>query len=70
VTPQPALTYDVLADGSSVGTLSDSGSEPSGVWGVLHLSKLGPNTITVQAVDAAGNRSAPSNADVVTGYAC
>jgi hypothetical protein len=35
---------------------------------VLQLKKAGPNTITVQAIDAAGNRSAPSNADVVTGY--
>ena len=28
----------------------------------------GPNTVTVQAIDAAGNRSAPSRGVPVTGY--
>jgi hypothetical protein len=31
---------------------------------------LGLHTITVKAEDLAGTWSAPSNADVVTGYAC
>ena len=39
-----------------------------GPWGVLQMTKPGPNTITVFVVDAAGNRSAPSNQRVVTGY--
>lgn len=68
-TPQSALTYEVFADGTLLGTLSDNGSY-SAVWGVLHLRKAGPNTITAKAVDAAGNRSAASNAQAVTGYAC
>jgi hypothetical protein len=50
-----------------IGSLTDRG-QPPGPWGVLHLKKAGPNTVTVQAIDAAGNRSALSNADVVTGY--
>lgn len=69
VTPQSALTYEVFADGVSLGSLTDRGTD-SGVWGVLHFTKAGPDTVTVKAVDAAGNRSAPSNADVVTTYAC
>jgi hypothetical protein len=69
VTPQSALTYEVFADGVSLGALTDRGTD-SGVWGVLHFKKAGPNTVTVKAVDAAGNRSASSNADVVTAYAC
>jgi hypothetical protein len=69
VTPQSALMYEVFADGASLGSPTDSGVY-SAVWGVLHFTKAGPNTVTVKAVDAAGNRSAPSNADVVTAYAC
>ena len=69
VTPQSALTYEAFADGTLLGTLSDSRAD-SAVRGVLHLTKAGPNTITAKAVDAAGNRSAASNARVVTGYAC
>ena len=67
VTPQSQLRYEAFADGVLIGTLTDQG-QPSGPWGVLQLKKAGPNTITVQAIDTAGNRSAPSNADVVTGY--
>jgi len=67
VTPQSQLRYEAFDDGVFIGTLTDQG-QPSGPWGVLQLRKAGPNTVTVQAVDAAGNRSAPSNADVVTGY--
>jgi hypothetical protein len=68
-TPQSELTYTVFADGVSIGSLADRGQD-GGVWGMLSLTKVGPNTITVAAVDAAGNRSALSNADVVTGYPC
>jgi hypothetical protein len=67
VTPQSQLRYEAFADGALIGSLTDQG-QPSGPWGVLQLKKAGPNTVTVQAIDAAGNRSAPSNADVVTGY--
>src|SRR4051812_16520388 len=69
VTPQSALRYEVFADGVSLGSLTDGGAD-SGVWGVLHFRKAGPNTVTAKAVDAAGNRSTSSNADVVTAYAC
>src|SRR5215218_2592037 len=69
VTPQLALTYEVFADGVYLGTLIDWGNYSS-VWGTLKLKHAGSNTITAKAVDAAGNRSAPSNAVVVTGYAC
>ena len=49
--------------------MADLGSE-SGVWSIQHLTHTGPNTITVKAVDAAGNRSAPSTGWVATGYPC
>jgi hypothetical protein len=67
VTPQSQLRYEAFDDGVFIGTLTDQG-QPPGPWGVLQLGKAGPNTVTVQAIDAAGNRSAFSNADVVTGY--
>jgi hypothetical protein len=69
VTPQSDLTYEVFADGVYLGTLIDRGTD-SGVWGGLKLQHGGSNTITAKAVDAAGNRSAPSNAQVITGYGC
>ncbi|MFL6270055.1 MAG: hypothetical protein ACJ75A_07820 [Actinomycetes bacterium] len=72
-TPQSQLTYDMFADGRRIGSMADLGSE-SGVWSIQHLTHTGPNTITVKAVDAAGNRSAPSTGpsttNVVTGYPC
>jgi hypothetical protein len=72
-TPQSQLTYDVLADGRRIGTIADLGSE-SGVWSIQHLTHTGPDAITVKAVDAAGNRSAPSTGpsttNVVPGYPC
>jgi hypothetical protein len=72
-TPQAQLTYDVFADGQRIGSMVDQGSE-SGVWSIQHLTHTGPNTVTVRAVDAAGNRSAPSTGpsttNVVTGYPC
>ena len=72
-TPQSQLTYDVFADGRRIGSMADLGSE-SGVWSIQHLTHTGPNTITVKAVDAAGNRSAPSTGpsttNVVPGYPC
>jgi hypothetical protein len=72
-TPQAQLTYEVFSDGRRVGSMADYGST-SGVWSIQPLTHTGPNTITVKAVDAAGNRSAPSTGpsttNVVTGYAC
>ncbi|HKQ02435.1 MAG TPA: hypothetical protein VJ735_19110 [Actinomycetes bacterium] len=72
-TPQSQLTYDVFADGRRIGSMADQGSE-SGVWSIQHLTHTGPNTITVRAVDAAGNRSAPSTGpsttNVATGFPC
>jgi hypothetical protein len=67
VTPQSQLRYQAFADGVLIGSLTDRG-QPPGPWGVLQLKKAGPNTVTVQAIDAAGNRSALSNTEVVTGY--
>jgi hypothetical protein len=72
-TPQAQLTYDVFADGQRIGSMADQGSE-SGVWSIQHLTHTGPNTVTVRAVDAAGNRSAPSTGpsttNVATGFPC
>jgi hypothetical protein len=68
-TPQSQLTYDVFADGNRIGSMADNGGY-SGVYSIQHLTHTGPNTITVKAVDAAGNRSAPSTGWVATGYPC
>ena len=68
-TPQRALVYEVFADGVRLGSLSDNGSA-SAVWGTLHFTRPGPQTVTARAVDAAGNRSNSSNANVVTAYGC
>ena len=69
ITPQPALKYAVFADGVLLGSLADNAGN-SAVWGGLQFRHAGSNTVTVKAVDAAGNRSAPSNAVIVTAYAC
>ena len=67
VTPQPNLRYQAFADGVSIGFLADQG-HISGAWGVLHVLKPGPSTITVRAIDAADNRSAASVGVVVNGF--
>jgi hypothetical protein len=77
VTPQSQLNYEVFVDGAPFGPAIDRGSE-SGVWAWFQGAALppgpilspGPHTVTAKAQDAAGNWSAPSNADPVTGYAC
>ena len=56
----------MFADGTFVGLLSDRGSE-SGAWGVLVLPHAGSNTVAVQTVDAAGNRSTVRDSNVVNG---
>jgi len=66
VTPQDQIRYRVLANGVDIGGLVDQGAY-SGVTGILHLQKPGPNTVTVQALDLAGNRST-SRPVAVTGY--
>ena len=67
VTSQADLRYQVFDGGASIGWITDLG-QPPGPWGTLQLTNAGPNAITVQAVDAAGNRSALSKANTVTGY--
>ncbi len=70
VTPQPKLRYEVVSDGAPIGSAVDQGSE-SGVLAWLHgVLAPGLHPITVKAEDAAGNWSAASSGDVVTGYAC
>jgi hypothetical protein len=64
VTPQDQIAYEVFADGVLLGPLVDLGNGP---WATLKLRHTGPNTVVVQAIDAAGNRSS-SRPVVVTGY--
>jgi hypothetical protein len=74
VTPQSQLRYEVFVDGKPFGPAVDQGSE-SGVWAWFQgapgpVLTPGQHTVTVKAQDAAGNWSASSNADPVTGYRC
>jgi hypothetical protein len=59
-TPQAALVYEVYADGVLVGEVWDRG------WpfirGAAYVLAPGVTSVTLAAVDAAGNRSVPSNA--------
>ena len=64
-----AVSYEVFADSTRLGSIADTGSGTT-VWGVLHFTRPGPQTVTARAVDAAGTRSAPSNTRVVTASAC
>ena len=65
VTPQSQISYVVYDDGVAIGSLVDRGNGP---WATLVLRHAGPNTVAVQAIDAAGNRSAFSRSVPVTGY--
>src|SRR5689334_22074024 len=76
VTPQSQLKYEVFVDGKPFGAAVDQGSE-SGVWAWFQGPSVpgpvlspGPHTVTAKAQDAAGNWSAPSKAQPVTGYRC
>jgi len=76
VTPQPQLKYEVFIDGQPFGPAVDQGSE-SGVWAWFQGPSVpgpvlspGQHTVTAKAQDAAGNWSAPSKAQPVTGYRC
>src|SRR6266567_2799234 len=60
VTPQHDLMYKIYADGSFIGWSDDHGSY-SVIWAAAYATRPGPSTITVTAVDAAGNESAASN---------
>ena len=56
VTPQAQIRYRVLANGVDIGGLVDQDAY-AGVTGILHLVQPGANSVVVQAVDQAGNRS-------------
>jgi hypothetical protein len=66
-TPQPDIRYEVFANGTSIGVMTDNGGY-SGVYSILTLREPGPNQVAVRAIDLAGNRSALSNAFAVTGH--
>jgi hypothetical protein len=66
VTTASALRYQAFDEGVSIGFLNPDNGE--GAWGVLVLTHTGPNSVWVVAIDQAGNRSAPSRANTVTGY--
>jgi hypothetical protein len=68
-TPQSALLYEVFANGVRIGTMADKGTY-SGVYDMQRLTQVGQNSLTVRAVDQAGNRSRPSEARSVTGFPC
>ncbi len=55
VTPEPEIRYEAFANGEFIGLL-DRGNAYS-AWGNLKLKDEGPNQVSVEAVDAAGNRS-------------
>jgi hypothetical protein len=67
VTPQTDLRYEVFANGTSIGVMTDNGGY-SGVYSILTLREVGPNQVAVRAIDLAGNRSALSNAFTATGH--
>jgi hypothetical protein len=70
VTPQSDLRYQVYSDGVALGApLTDTGYR-DGLFAVMHFETLaaGYHTVSVRAIDAAGNRSAPSNANRVWEY--
>ena len=65
VTPQSQLKYTVYDDSVAIGSLVDRGNGP---WATLVLRHSGTNYVAVQAIDAAGNRSAFSRSVPVNGY--
>lgn len=70
VTPQSQLRYEVFADGKPIGPAPNMGGVEVWAWFQNDVLTPGSHTITVKAEDAAGNWSVPSNAGVITGYAC
>jgi hypothetical protein len=67
VTPPEQIRYEAFDDGVFIGNLTDRGQD-DGAWGVLVLTHPGDNTVMIQAIDNAGNRSAFSRAVPVHGY--
>lgn len=69
VTPQSQLRYEIYDNGVRIGSMVDQGAY-AGVFAVLQMPGNGPgsHSITVRAIDAAGNRSAPTRTATVTGY--
>jgi len=70
VTPQSQLRYQVYSDGVPLeAPLADTGYQ-YGVWAVMHFTTqaAGYHTVTVRAIDAAGNLSAPSRPVSVREY--
>jgi hypothetical protein len=47
-TPQSALIYEVFADGARLGSFTDPSTAPA-VWGTLHFTRPGPQTVTAHA---------------------
>ena len=70
LTPRSQLRYEVFADGAPIGPAPNTGDVEVWAWFQGDVLTPGTHTVTVRAEDAAGNWSAPSNAGVVTGYAC
>ena len=69
MTPQLALRYEVYIDGSLLTTYADNGYN-SAAWATVKLRKLGLQYVSVRVIDRAGNRSVPTRANPITGYAC
>jgi hypothetical protein len=69
VTPQLALRYEVYTNGYLLATYADNGYN-SAAWATLRLRTVGPQMVYVRAIDAAGNRSAPTRSNPITGYPC
>ena len=70
LTPQSQLRYEVFVDGTPIGPAPNMSDGQVWAWFQNDVLRPGSHTVTVKAEDAAGNWSAPSNAGVVTGYAC
>jgi hypothetical protein len=64
-TPQSQIKFRVYDDGVFIGSLNDNGAGP---WAFLALRHSATNMVTVRAVDAAGNVSAPSRQAPIWGY--
>jgi hypothetical protein len=66
-TPQLQLRYQVFSDGIPLGTYADNGYN-SAAWATLYFRSPGLHSVNARAIDAAGNRSALSNTNVVRAY--
>jgi hypothetical protein len=67
-TPQAGLVYEVYADGVLAGEVWDRG-RPF-IRGAAYVLAPGVTSVTLVAVDAAGNRSVPSGAVATTTEPC